>query len=112
MAVAALRGSEAEASALIEATLRDVSLRGEGIGGTVIEWANAVLSNGLGHYPKALAAAQRAAENPCELPFLNWALVELVEAAARSGTYEMAAGAYQRLAGQRPAPWGSGQGRC
>jgi DNA-binding CsgD family transcriptional regulator len=75
-----------------------VSLRGEGIGVTVVEWANAVLSNGLGHYPKALAAAQRAAENPCELPFLNWALVELVEAAARSGANEMAAGAYRRLA--------------
>jgi DNA-binding CsgD family transcriptional regulator len=98
VAVAALRGSEAEASALIEATLRDVSSRGEGIGITVVEWANAVLSNGLGRYHKALVAARRAAENPWELAFLNWALVELVEAAARSGTYEMAAGAYRRLA--------------
>jgi len=98
VAVAALRGSEAEASALIDATLRDVSLHGEGIGITVVEWANAVLSNGLGRYHEALVAAQRAAENPWELAFLNWALVELVEAAARSGTYEMAAGAYQRLA--------------
>ncbi len=98
VAVAALRGSEAEASALIEATLRDVSLRGEGIGITVVEWANAVLSNGLCRYHKALVAAQRAAENPWELAFLNWALVELVEAAARSGTYEMAAGACERFA--------------
>jgi DNA-binding CsgD family transcriptional regulator len=98
VAVAALRGGEAEASALVEATLRDVSLRGEGIGITVVEWANAVLSNGLGRYHKALVAAQRAAENPWELAFLNWALVELVEAAARSGTYEMAASAYRRLA--------------
>jgi hypothetical protein len=97
VAVAALRGSEAEASALIEATLLDVSLRGEGIGITVVEWANAVLSNGLGHYHKALVAAQRAAENPWELGFLNWALVELVEAAARSGADEMAASAYRRL---------------
>jgi DNA-binding CsgD family transcriptional regulator len=98
LAVAALRGGEAEASALIEAALQDVSLRGEGIGITVAEWANAVLSNGLGHYDKALAAAQRAAENPWELAFLNWALVELVEAAARTGTYETAASAYRRLA--------------
>jgi DNA-binding CsgD family transcriptional regulator len=98
VAVAALRGSEAEASALFEATLRDASLRSEGIGITVVEWANAVLSNGLGRYHKALVAAQRAAENPWELAFLNWALVELVEAAARSGTYEMAADAYRRLA--------------
>jgi DNA-binding CsgD family transcriptional regulator len=93
-----LRGGEAEASALIEALLRDVSLRGEGIGITVAEWANAVLSNGLGRYQRALVAAQRAAENPWELAFSNWALVELVEAAARSGMYEMAAGAYRRLA--------------
>jgi DNA-binding CsgD family transcriptional regulator len=98
VAVAALRGREAEASALIEATLRDVSLRGEGIGITVVEWANAVLSNGLGQYHQALAAAQRAAENPWELAFLNRALVELVEAAARSGTREIAASAYRRLA--------------
>ncbi|HET9007864.1 MAG TPA: AAA family ATPase [Actinomycetes bacterium] len=98
VAVAALRGNEAEASALIEATLLDVSLRGEGIGITVVEWANAVLSNGLGRYHKALVAAQRAAENPWELAFLNWALVELVEAAARGGAHEMAANAYRRLA--------------
>jgi DNA-binding CsgD family transcriptional regulator len=98
VAVAALRGSEAEAAALVEAALGDVSLRGEGIGITVVEWANAVLSNGLGRYHKALVAAQRAAENPWELAFLNWALVELVEAAARSGATETAAGAYRRLA--------------
>ena len=112
VAVVALRGSEAEASALIEATLRDVSLRGEGIGITVVEWADAVLSNGFGRYHKALVAAQRAAENPWELAFLNWALVELVEAAARSGTYEMAASAYQRLAERTAASgtdWALGQ---
>jgi DNA-binding CsgD family transcriptional regulator len=98
LAVAALRGGQAEASALIEATLQDVSVRGEGIGITVAEWANAVLSNGIGHYDKALVAAQRAAENPWELAFLNWALVELVEAAARTEAYETAASAYRRLA--------------
>jgi DNA-binding CsgD family transcriptional regulator len=97
VAVAALRGNEAEASALIEATLRAVSGRGEGIGITLIEWANAVLSNGLGRYQEALTAAGRAAANPWELSFLNWALVELVEAAARSGASETAADAYRRL---------------
>ncbi|HEY1820061.1 MAG TPA: AAA family ATPase [Trebonia sp.] len=97
VAVAALRGREAEASALIEATLRAVSGRGEGIGITLIEWANAVLSNGLGRYQEALVAAGRAAENRWELSFLNWALVELVEAAARSGANETAADAYRRL---------------
>jgi DNA-binding CsgD family transcriptional regulator len=116
VAVAALRGNEAEASALIEAILQDVSLRGEGIGITIVEWANAVLGNGLGRYSKALVAAQRAAENPWELAFLNWALVELVEAAARSGASEAAASAYRRLAERTAASgtdWALGiEARC
>ena len=40
--------------------MEDVTRRGEGVGITFAEWANAVLNNGLGHYGKALAAAQRA----------------------------------------------------
>jgi hypothetical protein len=81
MGVAALRGDEIEASALIEATLKDVPLRGEGLGITVAEWANAVLNNGLGRYRKAQAAAQRATANDWELAFSNWAVAELIEAA-------------------------------
>jgi DNA-binding CsgD family transcriptional regulator len=103
LGLAALRGSEAEASALVEATLRDVSLRGEGIAITVFEWANAVLNNGLAQYHKAMVAAQRAAENPWDLAFATWAVIELIEAAARSGMHEIAASAYQRLAEQTAA---------
>jgi DNA-binding CsgD family transcriptional regulator len=106
VAVAALRGREAEASALIEATLRVASLRGEGVGISVVELATAVLSNGLGSYDTALVAAQRVAENPWEPAFLNWALVELVEASARTGTHEMATSAYRRLA-ERTATTGT-----
>jgi DNA-binding CsgD family transcriptional regulator len=98
MSVAALRGDEAEASALINATLRDVPLRGEGFAISAAEWANAALNNGLGRYPEALAAAQRATQDSWELGFANWALVELVEAAARSGTHDTAAVAHGRLA--------------
>jgi len=98
MGLAALRGDEIEASALIEATLKDVPSRGEGLGITAAERANAVLNNGLGNYQKAQAAAQRATVNDRELGFSNWALAELIEAATRSGTSETAAGAYQRLA--------------
>jgi DNA-binding CsgD family transcriptional regulator len=98
MGVAALRGDEIEASALIEATVKDVPLRGEGLGITAAERANAVLNNGLGRYQKALAAAQRATTNDRELGFSNWALAELIEAATRSGMSETAAGAYRRLA--------------
>jgi ATP/maltotriose-dependent transcriptional regulator MalT len=103
VALAALRGSEAEASALIEASLRDASRRGEGLGISAAGWANAVLNNGLGRYQEALTAAQSASENPVELGHSNWAVAELVEAAARSGMTETAASAYRRLAAMTSA---------
>jgi DNA-binding CsgD family transcriptional regulator len=56
-----------------------------------------VLCNGLGRYEQALAAAQQASEDsPADL-FANWAVAELIEAAARSGAPELAAGALDRL---------------
>jgi len=57
MGLAALQGSQAEVSALIEATASDVALRGEGIAMSVAKWANALLHNGLGRYPAAMRAA-------------------------------------------------------
>ena len=72
--------------------------RGEGIGITFAEWANAVLNNGLGHYDKAMAAAQRATAYPLDLAFPSWPLVELIEAAARSGLPRPRPSAYRRLA--------------
>ena len=60
LGLAALRGRQAEAAALIDATIREANLRGEGIGIALAEWANAVLNNGLGSYEKAMQAAQRA----------------------------------------------------
>ena len=98
LGLAAFRGSEAEASALIEAILRDGPPRGEGLAISAAEWANAVLNNGLGRYEEAVSAAQRASGNHSELGHANWAVVELIEAAARSGMRETAAGAYRRLA--------------
>jgi hypothetical protein len=93
-----MRGSAPTASGLIEATLRDAPPRGEGLAISAAEWAAAVLNNGLGSYTEALAAAQRASENHPELGYANWALVELIEAAARSGETEAAAHACRRLA--------------
>ena len=95
--LAALRGREAEASELIETSTRDLVRRGEGVGPTLLQWANAVLYNGLGRYQDALAVAQRAGEDPHELLFSTWAAAELIEAAARSGVPEHAAGALERL---------------
>jgi DNA-binding CsgD family transcriptional regulator len=67
------------------------------VGLTFVQWATAVLGNGLGRYAGALDAAQRAGEDPNELVFSTWAAVELVEAAARSGTPEHAADALELL---------------
>jgi DNA-binding CsgD family transcriptional regulator len=97
MGLAALRGDEATADALIEATIQDVTRRGEGIGITFAEWANATLNNGLGRYAKAADAGRRAIAYGNDPASLCWALVELIEAAARCGMTETAADAYHRL---------------
>jgi ATP/maltotriose-dependent transcriptional regulator MalT len=97
LGLAALRGDETTASALIGATLDDVTQRGEGVGITLAEWANAVLNNGLGRYDNALAAARRATAYDPDLGSLIWPLVELIEAAARTGTTETATSAHRQL---------------
>jgi ATP/maltotriose-dependent transcriptional regulator MalT len=97
LALSAFRGREVEASALIEANRAAMELRGEGIGLTVIAWASAVLYNGLGHYEKAFAAAQQATDYPQDMGMSYLALVELVEAAARTGSHEAAVAAHRRL---------------
>lgn len=98
LAVAARRGQRAEATTLIEATTREVSERGEGRAIVFADWSSAVLNNGLGNYQEAMTAAQRATDSPelGNLPRL--ALVELIEAATRSGRSDIAADALGRLA--------------
>ena len=97
LSLAAFRGNQATAAALISSIMRDVTQRGEGYGIACAEWANAVLSNGLGLPRDAVVAAERAAEYHGDLGFYRWALVELVEAAVHSGMTETAADAYRRL---------------
>jgi DNA-binding CsgD family transcriptional regulator len=94
--LAAWRGHEAEALQLIETDVRDAKARGEGRAIGLAECATAVLYNGLGRYEDALAAAQRACEHD-DLGFFGWSLVELVEAAARSGSRDVASAALARL---------------
>ena len=77
--------------------MKEVLRRGEGVGLTAIAWARAQLYNSLGRYAEALAAAEQASEHPEELFFSTWGLVELIEAAARSGKRQRAADALQRL---------------
>jgi DNA-binding CsgD family transcriptional regulator len=96
LVLAAWRGQEAEALELIEASCEDAAERGEGRAITLAEYATAVLYNGLGRYREALTAAQCASEHD-DLGLYGWALIELVEAAARSREPELATDALERL---------------
>ena len=97
LTLAAFRGDQAQAHELFAATMTEVLPRGEGIGLTIAHWASALLCNSLGHYDDALAAAELASEHPEDLRFCTRALVELIEAAARSGQPERAADGLRRL---------------
>jgi DNA-binding CsgD family transcriptional regulator len=100
--LAAYRGNEAEALELIEAGRQEATARGQGFALSLVECANAVLCNGLGHYDQALAPAQRACAQD-ELSLYALALVELVEAAVRSKRPRLAATALERLSARTQA---------
>jgi DNA-binding CsgD family transcriptional regulator len=97
LTIAAWRGREAVLSELIEASSGDIAGRAEAAGLTIIRWSSAVLYNGLGRYEEALAAAEQASLYAQDFLYSTWGLVELVEAAVRSGKPEPAADALQRL---------------
>jgi DNA-binding CsgD family transcriptional regulator len=94
--LAALRGREAEAVDLIDRTRTEVTRRGEGIGVSVVDWAEAVLYNGLARYEDARSAALRVVDRP-DLNPSTWVMPEVIEAAVRAGTPELAADTYRRL---------------
>jgi DNA-binding CsgD family transcriptional regulator len=87
---------------LIEATEREAEARGEGIGLAIGAYARAVLSNGIGLYEEALAAATTASEHR-EVIAENWGLSELVEPATRCGRTDLATDAMNRLAAKAQA---------
>jgi len=94
--LAAWRGNEADALALINAARIEATARGEGMGLGVIEWATALVYNGCGRYTEALAAAQRGCEHD-DVGLFAWALVELIEAGVRSGATDTSSAALDRL---------------
>jgi DNA-binding CsgD family transcriptional regulator len=96
LGLAAWRGREDEAIGLGDATIGELTARGEGMGLTFIEWTTAVLYNGLGRYEDALAMATRANAHPEELWSSLW-LHELIEASALSGRADLAAAALESL---------------
>jgi DNA-binding CsgD family transcriptional regulator len=98
MRLRSLQGREAEASALIEATISTAEAVGGGHAVRVAQWAAAVLYNGLGRYDEAAAAAgQVTAEDIDPFPAM-WALPELVEATARIRATDIAGRGLERLA--------------
>jgi DNA-binding CsgD family transcriptional regulator/tetratricopeptide (TPR) repeat protein len=100
--LAAWRGGEAEALALIESGRLEATARGEGMGLGVVEWATALLYNGRGRYADALTAAQRGCEHD-DVGLFAWALVEIIEAGVRCGATDAAAAALDRLSARTRA---------
>jgi DNA-binding CsgD family transcriptional regulator len=97
LGLAVWRGREHEARTLIDAMMSEAVPRGQGTAVTVTHWYHAVLCNSLGQYPEALAAAQEAAAHPQEFGAPRWGLVELIEAAVRSGAPEPTTDALEQL---------------
>jgi DNA-binding CsgD family transcriptional regulator len=97
LVLAGLRGREAEAATVIDATVHEATAGGQGTAVQYARWARAVLLNGLGRYQEALAVAREASDDTPELFVSAWALSELVEAAARSEDAARARAALDRL---------------
>src|SRR6516225_8353355 len=109
--LAGLRGSEAEATRLIEVVTKGARAAGQGLGLHWCQWASGILYNGLGRYEKALEEARQASEQAPEVFVSAWALPELIEAASRTGQTQVAAEALDRLAasaGAAQTDWASG----
>jgi DNA-binding CsgD family transcriptional regulator len=109
--LACLRGSQAEAVQLTDAMINAAETGGQGLARTAARWAAAILYNGMGRYERALEAARQAAGDPSGLYISQWALPELIEAAARSGNEQLAVDALERLAETTQAggnDWGLG----
>ena len=113
--LAAARGDQAKALPLLEWGRRNATERGEGSAVGAVFWLTALLYNGHGDYDEAIAAARQACEHE-DVVFFGWALVELIEAGARSGRAEEAAAALDRLSERTRASgteWALGvEARC
>ncbi len=108
--LAAWRGRSDETTELHATIVREAAGRGRGTEVALAQYALAVLHNGLGDYPAALAAATRACESD-ELTHSNLALPELIEAAVRAGQPERATAALDQLSSRARAsgtPWALG----
>jgi DNA-binding NarL/FixJ family response regulator len=116
LVLAGLRGREADASALIDASIQEFTARGQGTAVQYAQWARSLLYNGLGRYREALAAAEEASNDTPELFVAVWATTELLEAATRSHEPEAANRAFERIVAATsvaPTDWALGiRARC
>src|SRR5690606_15075177 len=96
LVLAAWRGDEALTMQLAAARAKDAATTGEGRVVGLVDYSKAVLFNGLGRYQLALEAAGHGAEHD-DLELCGFSLVELVEAAARTGALDQGTAALARL---------------
>ncbi|MFF4761563.1 AAA family ATPase [Streptomyces sp. NPDC001292] len=95
--LASLRGDQAAALPLIEATAAEATATGQGIAVAYAHWAAAILHNSHGRYDEALTAAEQASCGAPGLYVSLWALPELIEAATRYGDPKRAEAAWELL---------------
>ena len=113
--LAAARGDQAQAHAMLESSWRNTTARGEGsaLGGH--DWFAAWLHNGNSHYGGALADARRACEHD-DVMVYGRALAELIEAGVRDGRPDEVADALDHLSDRTRASgteWALGiEARC
>jgi DNA-binding CsgD family transcriptional regulator len=111
LVLAGFRGHAGPASELIDTTVEQYTVGGQGTAVQYARWARSVLLNGLGRYEEALAAAQEASDDTPELFVSVWAAIELVEAATRCEQPELARSALERIAAATtvaPTDWARG----
>jgi DNA-binding CsgD family transcriptional regulator len=104
LTLAAVRGDEAEAAPLFRAAIEQAEAAGQGGAATWAHAVAAILYNGLGRYPEALAAARQAAD-PRQVHAPMGVQVhasmgvgpDMIEAAVRSGNTGVAAEALNQL---------------
>ncbi|OBB58079.1 transcriptional regulator [Mycobacterium sp. 852013-51886_SCH5428379] len=103
--LAAYRGQERVCVEMVQATIDEATERGEGAAIAQAHFAAAILRTGLRQYDKAFAACSSALEYD-DIALRGYILVEMVEAAIRSGHRSAAETALDELA-ERAAASGS-----
>lgn len=98
MFLAAYRGLAGETERLAEQVRTEARPRGEGYALSAANFAEAILYNGLGRYSESLASGRRELPYTHELSHAMRTLLEVVEAATRTGEHDLAARAFEQLA--------------